>query len=86
MMYDCLVRTTINLDSDVTAAIENLRREEGLGISEAVNLLARRGLAMPSPTTTAPFVQRTHPSGFLVNIDKTGDVLDLLDELDSRGQ
>lgn len=81
-MYLEGVRTTIKLDADVVAAADLLRRSEGLGISEAVNALARRGLGMTSTHTHKRFVQKTHASGLLVNIDNTADVLELLDEMD----
>src|SRR4051794_32418857 len=38
------MRTTVTLADDVAAAVDRLRREEGLGLSEAVNKLARAGL------------------------------------------
>ncbi len=41
------MRTTISLDDDVAAALERLRREQGLGLSEAVNHLIRNGLSQP---------------------------------------
>lgn len=34
----------MTLDDDVAAALESLRREKGLGLSEAVNHLIRNGL------------------------------------------
>ena len=37
---------------------------------------------MPSTSTPARFIQRTRASGFLVNIDNTAEVLELLDEYD----
>ncbi|MFN2592973.1 MAG: ribbon-helix-helix protein, CopG family, partial [Candidatus Dormibacteria bacterium] len=43
------MRTTISLDKDVTAAIEELRRRRSLGLSEAVNELVRAGLAAKAP-------------------------------------
>jgi hypothetical protein len=39
-----IVRTTITLAADVAAAAEQLQRERGLGISDAINELVRRGL------------------------------------------
>lgn len=39
------MRTTVALDDDVARAVEELRRTEGLGLSAAINALARRGLA-----------------------------------------
>lgn len=41
------MRTTLKLDPDVWAEVVRLREEEGLGIGEAVNLLARLGLTVP---------------------------------------
>jgi len=38
------MRTTVEFDDDAARAIERLRREEGIGVSEAVNRLIRRGL------------------------------------------
>jgi hypothetical protein len=79
------VRTTVNLDDDVTAAVERLRREQGLGLSEAVNELVRRGLAgSPAPT---PYVQRTASLGMRIDVANIGEVLELLDEVDGdRGR
>ena len=39
------MRTTFTLDADVAAAVDELRRREGIGPSEAVNRLIRRALA-----------------------------------------
>lgn len=38
------MRTTFTLDDDVVSEVERLRREEGIGISEAVNRLIRLGM------------------------------------------
>lgn len=55
------MRTTVTLADDVTAAVEQLRRERGIGVSEAINALARKGLASKSPRR--PFVQSTADLG-----------------------
>jgi predicted ATPase len=47
------MRTTITLDDDVARAVEAARRESGVGVSEAVNALARRGLAQPEDAPRA---------------------------------
>ena len=39
---------------------------------------------MPPTSTPARFIQRTRASGFLVNIDNTAEVLELLDEFDAN--
>jgi hypothetical protein len=77
------MRTTIDLDPDVAAAVEDLRRESGLGISRAVNQLVRQGLIMHTPTPTR-FAQRTMPLGIRIDTDNTAEVLALLDELDAE--
>lgn len=79
MMRDRIptMRTTIDLDPDVEAAVEKLRRQEGLGLSEAVNSLARRGIA--DPPRQKRFKQRTFDMGTMIDVTNIGEVLDLLD-------
>ena len=72
------MRTTFTLDPDVAAAVEHLRRDEGLGISEVVNRLIRRGLV--APVEARPFTPRSAPIGLRVDVSDIGAVLDLLDE------
>lgn len=72
------MRTTLTLDDDVAAEIERLRREEGLGPSEAVNRLVRQGLARAA--AAAPYVHRTADVGLSVDVANIGQVLDLLDD------
>jgi hypothetical protein len=74
------MRTTVTLDDDVAAAIERLRRERHLGMSEAVNQLARAGLTARPPHER--FVQRTFDMG--PGIDVT-DVAEALEQLDGLG-
>lgn len=74
------MRTTVSLDPDVVAEIERLRAEKGLGLSEALNALARKGMTVKEPRK--PFVQRTFPGELLVDVTCTGEVLDLLDRFD----
>jgi hypothetical protein len=71
------VRTTLNLDDDVVAEVDRLRREEGLGLSEAVNRLARRGMQQREQR---PYVHRTRDLGLKVDITNIGEVLAMLDE------
>ncbi len=71
------MRTTIDLEDDVAAAVEQLRREEGIGVSAAVNRLARAGLLRPP---RARYEHRSFPLGFKVDITNIGEVLDLLDD------
>ena len=76
--YGLTMRTTIALDPDIEAEVERLRREEGLGLSAAVNVLARRGLV---PRKQAhPYAVSPRPMGAKIDVDNIGEVLDLLDE------
>lgn len=66
----------IDLDDDVAAAVERLRRERGVGLSEAVNLLARQGLSQKPMRPT--FRQRTAPIGLRVDVRSTPEALETL--------
>lgn len=71
------MRTTVDLAPDAAKAVERLRREQGLGLSEAVNQLIREGLA--AQPSRAPFVQRTQKLGIAVDVSNVADALDLLE-------
>lgn len=75
--YHGAMRTTVVIDSDVAREIERLRRE-GLGISEALNLLARRGIAKAAEPVG--YRHRTSNIGLKVDVTNVADVLDLLDD------
>lgn len=69
----------MTLDRDVVQAVEQLRRREGLGLSAALNELARRGLARPQ-NEPARFVQRTSSMGRpRVPLDNIAEALDALE-------
>lgn len=72
------MRTTFTLDDDVAAAVEKLRREEGLGLSEAVNRLIRAGMVRPERRHR--YEHRSAEIGLKVDVTDIGDVLDVLDE------
>jgi predicted transcriptional regulator len=72
------MRTTIRLDDDVAAAAERLRRERHIGLSEAVNALARAGLRAGQPARST-FRQRTAKLGLRVDVSNVADALELLD-------
>lgn len=74
-----VMRTTVVIDSDVAAEIERLRRE-GMGISEALNLLARRGMARGASSDAGTYRHRTSRLGLKVDVTNIADVLDLLDD------
>lgn len=71
------MRTTVSLDPDVAAAVEALRRERNIGLSDAVNELVRVGLRVPAQQTT--FVQRTADLGLRIDVSNVAEALDALD-------
>lgn len=72
------MRTTFTLDDDVAAAVDRLRRAEGIGISDAVNRLIRAGLVQPKEHRR--YVHQSDDVGLRVDVTDIGAVLDLLDE------
>lgn len=72
------MRTTCTLDDDVMAAVSRLQREEGVGISEAVNRLIRHALA--SSPRREPYEHQVADVGITVDVSDIGAVLELLDE------
>lgn len=77
MRYRVPVRTTLTLADDVAAAVERLRRERSIGMSEAVNELVRAGLAKQQ--RSAPFRQTTHDLGTGIDVSNIGDAMETLD-------
>lgn len=74
------MRTTISLDPDIEAAVERLRRKEGMGLSEAVNALARRGLVPGAPQERYVFTPR--PMTALIDLTNVAEVLEMIEEGD----
>lgn len=77
--YHGCMRTTVVIDSDVAGEVERLRRE-GMGLSEALNLLARRGMARGATPESVKYKHRTSLLGLKVDVTNVADVLDLLDD------
>lgn len=76
------MRTTVTLAPDVAAAVERLRRDEGLGVSDAINQLVRQGLT--SRPERRPYQHVAYPVGVTVDVSNIGEVLDLLDQDDAE--
>ena len=72
------MRTTLTLADDVIAAIERVRRERSIGLSEAVNELVRAGLLFQE-RPPAPFRQESHDLGRGIDFDNIADTLENLD-------
>ena len=72
----------MSLDDDVAAAVDEIRRSRHVGLSEAVNELARAGMA------TAPerrvFRQRSADLGIRIDVSNVAEALDALDGPGSR--
>jgi hypothetical protein len=71
------MRTTVTLAPDVAAAVERVRGERSIGVSEAINELVREGLA--AERTVRPFTQETHDLGAGVDYANIGEALETLD-------
>ncbi len=77
------MRTTVTLADDVAAAVETVRRERGVGVSEAVNDLVRSGLTRANEKR--PFVQKTYDMGeALIDLTNVAEAREILDGLDAR--
>lgn len=72
----------MTLDDDVAAAVAKLRRERGIGQSQALNQLARSGMAARAVPST--FRQRTASIGLQVAVDNVAEALEQLDGPTSR--
>lgn len=73
------MRTTVSIADDVAAAIEQLRRERGIGLSAALNELARRGLRGPESEPSRPFEQRTSAMGARIDVTNVAETLETLE-------
>jgi hypothetical protein len=72
------MRTTVTLDDDVAAAVDQLRRRRSIGVSQAVNELARAGLIVKRPER--PFRQRTARIGLTLDVTNVAEALEFLDD------
>lgn len=71
------MRTTVKLDPDVVAGVERLRRERGVGLSAAVNELARAGMSPRARHTR--FRQRTADLRLRIDVSNVAEALEILD-------
>lgn len=71
------MRTTVEFDPDVSRAIERLRHETGMGVSEAVNALIRRGLSRPAQRSR--FRQRSERIGLRADVSNIAETLQRLE-------
>ena len=87
-MLHCLVnrknplRTTVTLEDDVVANLNDRMARSGASFKEALNDSLRRGLELPTEDELVrPFRVRSRPMGVRrgVELDNIGELLDLLD-------
>jgi Ribbon-helix-helix protein, copG family len=76
------MRTTVTLAEDVAAAVTRLRRERGVGVSEAINQLARAGLTVRR--AQPPFHQRSASLNLRVDATNVAEAVEVLDGASHR--
>lgn len=76
------MRTTVEFDDDTAKAVEEFRRELGIGVSDAVNGLIRRALLARPPVP--PFRQRTQRLGIKIDVSNVAEALDVLEGAEAR--
>ena len=77
------MRTTVTLSAEVASAVNRLCRERSISVSEAVNELARAGMARREERRE-PFVQRTHDLGLRIDVTNVPDALEQVEGPDYR--
>jgi hypothetical protein len=80
-----IMRTTLTLDPDVAAMLKKEMRQQKATLKETINKALRAGLqAAPDPAPTSqPYRMGTLNLGRpLINLDRTSEVLAMLDDLD----
>jgi len=76
------VRTTLTIDDDVAAILEQERRRKGMSLKQVVNAALRRGLARDESLVARPEVRvRPMDLGLRAGIDP-GKLNQLTDELE----
>jgi Ribbon-helix-helix protein, copG family len=77
------MRTTLTLDDDVAAQLEQLRKSRGAGLKDLVNEALRRGLKEMNgrPKPRKPYSTRSVSLGEpkLANIDNIAEVLAIIE-------
>lgn len=76
------MRTTLTLEDDVSAALDVLRRQQGLSLKDAVNNALRRGLgalAETDPPKTAFVTTSVDLGSALLPLDNVAEALSAAD-------
>ena len=72
----------MTLDDDVAAAIDKLRRERRLGLSEAINELIRAGIRAPRPQRR--FRLQSRNMGLKVDVTNVAEAIEILEGPQAR--
>jgi hypothetical protein len=77
------MRTTLTLEKDVAAALENLQKKRDATFKDVVNEALRRGIkAMSAPGKPQPFQTKVHdPKGL---VDPSKSIKDILRDMDEE--
>jgi Ribbon-helix-helix protein, copG family len=78
------MRTTVTLSDDVAAGIDKVRRERGLGLSEAVNDLIRVGLMDSGERGPVEFP--THDMGIEIDVRDIGEAIEQIERHDASAR
>lgn len=77
------MRTTVTIDDDLLAQIEDLRRREGLSFRGALNQLLRAGIqSQGQPPKPTPYRTPTRKLGLRTGVDAT-KLNQLVDEMEA---
>jgi predicted transcriptional regulator len=72
------MRTTVTLDDDVAAAVRQLREDRHIGVSEAINELARAGLRRRRERQV--FRQDSVDLGLRIDVSNVAEALEFLED------
>lgn len=72
------MRTTVTLSEDVAAGVERIRRERGLGLSEAVNDLVRVGLMDRGSKSQVEFP--AYDMGIGIDVRDVGEAIEAIEQ------
>ena len=72
----------MKLDDDVAAVINRMRDERGIGLSEAVNELARAGISNRGDRPR--FRQKTYDVGLMIDVSNVQEAIELAEGIEHR--
>lgn len=73
------MRTTVTLDDEATAAVNQLRERESVGVSEAVNRLIHAGAVERSAKRKPPRELPSHHFGDMIDVTNVAEAIEQLE-------